>query len=437
MKIKRSILVLLAICISLYCCGCAFVDNTDEMVSPPELTGEMSPIADALYKVAGNSCDLKYPTQGTHRSAIILEDINGDSIFEAFAFYSTSDDEMTTMHINVICQQNGKWVSVSDQTIVATGVEMVEFCDLNGNGTEEILVGWDVNGSSEKQLSVFTFDQSTLTQQLLQPYTSFLCCDLDSNGTNEIFVHLLNTAEQNNKAIIYNYSENGMAQTAGCIMDGSVKSASSPVLSVLSNGQKAIYIDEIKGVGSVTEVLYISKGELVNPLLDNVNSFENISTYRAASIETKDINRDSILEIPVASDLPNAVSDGEKLYYTNWCSFNGEKLSVKLVTVVNTVDGYYLTVPNSMVGYIAVFKDIESHVREFYHYDSKNGILGNLLFTVIAVEADEWDNEEYDRGNQTELARTESTVFVAELGEGADAFAITADVIKDTFYLVD
>ena len=437
MKFKKIVVFLLAACLCAVFCGCAFVDTTDDMVAPPELSGEMAPIAAALYSVAGADCDLKYPTEGNHRSAIVLEDINSDGIFEAFAFYSTSGDEMTAMHINVICQRDGEWVSVADQTIIATGVEMVEFCDLNNNGTEEILVGWDVNGTSEKQLSVFTFGDNTLTQQLFQAYTSFLCCDLDSNGTNDIFVHLLSTADKANKAMIYNYNEKGMAQTACCMMDGSVKSASSPVLSVLSNGQKAIYIDEIKGVGSVTEVLYLSKGELINPLLDSVNSFENISTYRAAALETKDINADGILEIPVASDLPNAVSDGEKLYYTNWCSFNGEKLSVKLITVVNTVDGYYLTVPNSMVGYIAVLKDIENHERKFYHYDSANGVLGKLLFTVKAIDADDWDSEDFERGSMTELSRTDDTVFAASLGEGASAFAITADVIKNTFYLVD
>lgn len=437
MRLKTSIVILLAICICVAFCGCDFAQNTDDMVSPPELTGDMSPIAEALYAVAGADCDLKYPAEGTHRSAIILEDINGDGIFEAFAFYSTSGDEMTTMHINVICQSDGKWVSVSDQTIVATGVEKVDFCDLNGDGIEEILVGWDVNGASEKQLSVFTFLENTLAQQLLQAYTSFLCCDIDSNGTNEIFVHVLNASEKTNKAIIYSYNENGMAQTAGCVMDGSVKSAANPVLSVLSNGQKAVYIDEIKGVGAVTEVLYVSKGELINPLLDNDVSFENNSTLRAASLEIKDINQDGILEIPIAAELPNAVSDGEKLYYTNWCSFNGEKLSIKLVTIVNTVDGYYLTVPNSMVGYVAVYKDIENHERKFYHYDSANAVLGKLLFTVTAVDADEWDSGDFNRGSKVELSRTQDTVFLAELGEGASAFAITTDVIIDAFYLVN
>lgn len=438
MTAKKVVAMLLAVFMCIIFTGCDLLDNTDEMVSPPELTGEMSPIAEALYSSAGSNCDLKYPAAGDHRSAIILEDINGDSIFEAFAFYSTSGDEMTTMHINVICQKDGKWVSVADQTIVAIGVEMVDFCDLNNDGTEEILVGWEVNGISEKQLSVFTFGENTLTQQLLQAYTGFLCCDLDSNGTNEIFVHLLTTAEKTNKAIIFNYGENGMEQTAGCMMDGSVKNASAPVLAVLSNGQKAIYIDEIKGVGAVTEVLYLSKGELKNPLLDSVNTFENIVTWRAASLETKDINNDGILEIPVASELPNAVSDGEKLYYTNWCSFNGEKLSIKLVTVVNTVDGYYLKVPNTMVGYIAVLKDTENHERKFYHYDSENAILGKLLFSITALDADEWDSkEDFTRGNLTEISRTEDTVFAAVLGEGASTFAITIEFIKETFSIVE
>ena len=148
-RIKNIILALLTVAICIASCGCAFVENTDELVSPPELTGEMSLIANALHDMAGEDCDLEYPTSGEHRSAIILQDINGDENYEAFAFYNTANDEMTTLHINAICQKDGKWVSVSDQTMIATGVEKVEFCDINGDGNKEILVGWDVNGSSE------------------------------------------------------------------------------------------------------------------------------------------------------------------------------------------------------------------------------------------------------------------------------------------------
>lgn len=437
MKLKKLITVLLAISICMLFCGCDLFDNTDDLVSPPELTGDMAPIAEALYAATGSGLNLEYPAAGNHRSAIVLEDINADGSFEAFAFYSTSDDELSTMHINVICQKGDEWESVSDQTIVATGVEMIDFCDLNDDGVKEILVGWDVNGASEKQLSVFAFDQKHLSQQLLQAYTGFLCCDLDQNGTNELFVHLLNTTEKTNKAIVYNLGPEGMAQTAGCLMDGSVKSAAEPVLSTLSNGQNAIYIDEIKGVGAITEVLYISKGEMKNPLLDTVNSLENIVTLRGASLSTQDINGDGILEIPIASDLPNAVTDGEKLYYTNWCSFNGEVLAAKLITVVNTVDGYYLSVPNSMIGNISVLKDIENHERRFYHYDNATQTTGELLFEVTVIPTSEWDNRDFNRGSLVELSRRENTVFVVGVTEAAQRLGVNAEIIKSTFNLIN
>ena len=432
---KRVFAAMLAVVMCLTFAGCEIFDNSNDMVAPPELTGEMSLIAEALYKSTGDDCDLEYPTSGERRSAFVLEDINGDGVLEAFAFYKTSEDEMTTMHINVISQQDGEWISVSDQTTVAIGVEMIDFCDLDGDGAKEILVGWEVNGNNEKQLSVFTFDQKKLTQLLLQSYTSFMCCDLDSNGINEIFVHLLNTAENANKAMIYNYLGGQIAQTAGCVMDGGVKSTEAPVLSTLSNGNKAIYIDEIKGVGAVTEIIYLSDGELLNPLLDTVNSFENILTLRAASLRIQDIDSDGILEIPVATELQNAEYSDEKLYYTNWCSFDGEKLTVENVTVVNTVDGYYLTVPKTMVGYVAVKKDIEKHERKFYHYDSINNMLGKHLFTIKAVSVDEW-SKETNHGKKVEISRTDDMVFVAEIGDGAPAFAITIDLIKSTFNLV-
>ena len=435
MKIRKALAIIMALSLSVVLCGCDLFNNANELLSPPELTGEMAPIAKALEKSAGPDCDLKYPAEGDYRSAIVLEDINGDAIYEAFAFYSTSDDEMTTMHINAICQIEGKWTSVADKTTVATGVEKIEFCDLDDNGNKEIVVGWDVNGTSEKQLSLFTFEDRVLTQQLVQSYTGFLCCDLNKDKKYELFVHLLNTSEKTNKAMLFNYNKEQIEQTATCILDSSVKSAEKPILAALSNGQRAIYIDEIKGIGSVTEVLYFLGGELVNPLLDE-ESLENISTFRAASLQTQDINADNVLEIPIASDLPNAIRDGEKLYYTNWCSFNGELLSVKMITIVNTVDGYYLTVPSTMIGHVAVYKDTENHLRRFYHYDSENSVLGKELFTITLIKSSKWDKEDFDRGDMVEIARKDETVFVASLGVGAKAFAITTDTIKDTFYLV-
>ena len=187
MKIKKLLAALLCVLCAISLCGCdLLVFDTEELLAPPELTGDMRPIGEALKNSAGVGYTLKYPTSGDRRSAVILEDIDGDATFEALAFYSTSDDELINMHVNVIRRKGEEWKSVADQSIVAAGVEMVDFCDLDGDGVLEILVGWEIYGSSEKQLAVYSLSGDVLTQRMLQQYTGFLCCDLDGDGENDV-----------------------------------------------------------------------------------------------------------------------------------------------------------------------------------------------------------------------------------------------------------
>lgn len=437
MKIKKLLAALLCVLCAISLCGCdLLVFDTEELLAPPELTGDMRPIGEALKNSAGVGYTLKYPTSGDRRSAVILEDIDGDATFEALAFYSTSDDELINMHVNVIRRKGEEWKSVADQSIVAAGVEMVDFCDLDGDGVLEILVGWEIYGSSEKQLAVYSLSGDVLTQRMLQQYTGFLCCDLDGDGENEIFIHLLNATEGVNKATVYNLHEGGIQQTAGCMMDSAVKTAQAPRLADLSNGKSAIYIDEIKGVGAVTEVLFLQNGELVNPLLDTENAYENTKTLRASALMLEDINGDGILEIPVASELPAADGSQEKLYYTNWCSFNGEKLTTQLVTVHNTVDGYYLTLPSRLIGRIAITKDVTNHRRIVHSFDSENGIVGGRVATIIAVEIDTFESKDYDKGSFAEITRNDNTVFCATVFENGE-INVTFEELKDMFKLIE
>ena len=297
---RKAFCILLTALICLGLCGCRlFTVDTDQLLSPPKPTGDVKPILQALSGSI-EEYTLKYPSDGDRRSAIILEDIEGDGSLEAFAFYTTDDGEQIKMNVNLIKFKKNKWRSVATGSIVAGGVDRVEFSDIDGDGIKEILIGWEIYGGSDKQLSMYSFDGKTLSQRMLKPYTEFVCCDLDEDGTEEIFVQLLNTAESTNSAVLYSIGKDGVSQVAGCIMDGTVKTVSSAAVSVLSTGSPAIYVDEIKGAGAITEVLFLLKGELVNNLLDTETSFENNRTIRQSSLKSYDINEDGIPEIPIA-----------------------------------------------------------------------------------------------------------------------------------------
>ena len=433
MKPLRFVAVILAIMLSFSLTGCSiFTIDTEQLMTPPELTGDMYPIFRALNTSIKGEYQLKYPSLGDRRSAIILEDIDGDGNAEAFAFYSTSDDEMTNMHINAICPSGENYKSVADQSIVAGSVERVEFCDLDGDGLEEILVGWEVYGSSEKQLCVYSLKGETLSQRLAEKYTGFICCNLTGDKNEQLFIHHLNTSETINSGALYKFYDGGFEKIGGCMLDLAVKTVSEPVASKLSTGQNAVYIDEIKGAGAVTEVLFFADGELKNPLLETDNTIENIRTIRSASLQSRDIDSDGIIEIPVATNLPNAAGGDELLFYTNWCVFSGENLITKRITVVNTIDGYYLEIPQNLAGHLAVLKDTDKHRRVFYYYNAQMGGLGDRLFTVSVISDKIWDDDTYNKMNMFELGRAGNNCFIGSVNLAATE-AVTKDLLKDMF----
>ncbi len=437
MKAKHLICLCLIFVGLITFCGCdLFSAETDALISPPELTGNMSPIKDVLNESAPEGYILKYPSSGDRRSAVVLEDIDFDGRMEAFAFYSTVEDGITTMTVNFIKTVNGAWKSVATQSIAAGGVERVDFCDLDGDGAEEILVGWEVHGTTDRQVAVYSPSGEALSQRMLQSYTNYVCCDLDEDKEEELFVQHLNPSEQLNRAMLFELTSMGVSQIGGCLMDSTVKAASEPLVSTLSTGQAAIYIDEVKGIGNITEVLFFSRGELVNPLLDSVETIENTKTVRAYTLSTADINGDNIPEIPIASVLPSAItSNNEVLYYTSWCSFNGEALVSKLNTIVNSIDGYYVIVPEKWWGKIAVAKETEYNLRTFYYYDAKKETVGEKIGYIKTVAKKNYKAEEYKEA--IVLAENEDNVHLGVILDESGELSVSKEELKNIFKLIE
>lgn len=433
MRWKKAGCAVLAAFLAAGLCGCDFLSaDTDRLLAAPQLTGELKPIGAALAGSIGGDYTLRYPSGGDRRSAVILSDIDGDGAQEAFAFYSRGEEEM---HLNVIRQNGGKWRSSDDYSITAGGVERIDFYDIDADGVQEVLVGWEIHGSNEKQLAVFDASGEKLSQMMLQRYTAYTCCDLDADGIGEIFLQLLSTTDSVNRAYLYRFEAGGFSEVSSCAMDRNVKSVVSQITAPLSSGQNAVYVDELKSAGAVTEVLFLSKGQLVNPLLDATNS-ENLRTERAASLMCADVNRDELLEIPVAEEIPAVSGSTEKCYYTKWSTFNGETLLTRRTDLINQTDGFYLIIPEKWVGYISVYRDSEKRLREFYASGNPQEP-SPLLVRLRAVDADLWDAGDLSASGLTELCRSGDTVLAGSVSEDGGALAVTLDELKKRILILE
>ena len=434
---KKALCIICCLWLTFTLCGCDFITaDTAELLSPPTLSGDIKPIAQVIKETAPSGHVMKYPARGDNRSAVIREDIDADGTLEAFAFYSVTDGETITMHMNFISNKNGIWKSVAVCQIVAAGVDKVEFSDLDGDGIEEIIVGWQIYGTSEMQLGVYSMSDNALTQRMLQKYTHFTSCDLDSNNRNEIFVIKLSASEAN-MASLYSIDESGVTELSSCAIDKTANTVSEPIIDTLSTGKQAVYIDIIKGVGAVTEVLFIEKGVLVNPLLDS-ESGETLATLRSVSFGIKDINEDDIPEIPIQMEVPSvAYSDvNEKLYLTNWCSFNGETLTNQLTTMINVNDGYYFTLASKWVGNIAVLKDTTNRIREVYLYNPKKMTVGSSILYLRTIKKKDWESGKYREEGFEEIMESSNDVFVCKISPEGIKQGLDMQYVQANFKLL-
>lgn len=437
MKVFSKVLSVLAAALCLFSlCGCDLFESNDELLSPPRPQGELYLVQKALSKVAPAEMQLKYPTAGQYRSAITSVDIDGNGKNEAVAFFMTESENITMMHLSVVYKSGDEWIATRDLSVVASGVERVQFDDLDGDGVSEIIVGWNVYTGVEKNLAVYSFKEGKLSHLLLEKYTEFITCDLDTDKQKELFLINLNQTDKTAKAHIFKYGENGIEQLSGCHSDGNVSGYASLTEQKLLGGRQAIIVDALKGSRMHTEVFYLENGALLNPLCDLATN-QTLITERPVSAPCRDINGDGTLDIPIMSLMPGyeGAEEKDKLYFTRWCSFDGKNLNITTYSAMNYEDGYYFLIPKRLENKITVVKSASQKLRTVYLYDEAAKFHTEELFRIQTFAPDDWNADKAQNG-WVKLFSDENRVIAANLSPNATE-AITLEELTEMFKIIE
>lgn len=437
MRIKKLLLLALCLVLTFSFVSCRSIDgDVTALLSPPDPAGEMGLVKKALNAYTKKEYTLKYPESGQYQSAFVLYDIDKDLVNEAFAFYSTSTDGVVSLHIAYIKNENGTWITVNDNTITATGVEQVLFSDMDNDGISEIIVGWNVFGTADRQVAVYSVTDGTLTQRLLEKYSGFLICDLDADSKNELFINYHSIAEKQAVARLFSLTGQGVTEIANCPLDANVTQQALPQISK-ANSTTAIFIDAQKGTGMLTEVITFNEGVLSSIFYDALTT-ETAATFRNSSITSRDFDGDGAIDIPVMKVLPTAeqLSDSERAYITEWSTVNESLLKPIARTIMNYTDGYYLELPEFLNEQnITLTRKISSRLRIIYLWDAKDNMALNEIFRVQLVSETEWDAPEYDRAELFEITRQDGTVYVASINT-AESGGVSKEQLEQMFKLI-
>lgn len=437
MVIKKLIALALSALLTLVLAGCdGLAFNVDELLVSPKLEGDMHPVQQALEDIAGEDITLKYPAVGEYRSAIVMKDINNNGTKEAIAFYSNTTDSTVTMHINVIEKVEDEWKSCGDLSLIGSGVESVSFADLDGNGNLEIIVGWYIFGTTEKQVGIYTFEGGLLTQRAIEHYTNFTCADLTADGVDDLAVIYLNQTDKQATAKLLSLSDKGITEAGMIKLDPGVSSYNTPVLSKLTDDTPALYVDAVKGSGMITEMIWYKDGELKG--LYNPETPEISPTYRNGTALSVDYNENGIIDIPMAEILQSTseMAESDKMYYTNWTEFSGTEFESVASAFMNHADGYSISVPENLKQQFLIIRKNEARTHLFYEFNTDTNEAGQEIFRIVVVSVIDYHKESYAENGYTELGKTDSLVYLAKITED-NAYGFTVESIKDMFALLN
>ena len=369
--------------------GCTFGSTINNLMEPPKLSVEQEQIYSALTDATGSSISLKYPKSGKYLSAFIVEDIDNDGGNEAIVFYErtglTMDED--TLRMNVLDQDDGKWRSVSDDSVKGAEIEKVIISKLGTNDRVNIIIGSSLINRSEKNVTIYTYrpEQKKLTSDFSSSCSFIDVTDLNSDGTNEFLLLAGSVSNAPATANVYALNEDGIYHHYPCQLSGNFTEFDSLNYGNISGDRRGLYIDALSGTGSIqTDIIYMDKTGL-NKVFNAPE--DSLATVRPAGCSSFDVDGDGILEIPVQTVAPgyNDSPEGEQMMFTEWKYISRDnRLENKCLSYYNIGDGYIFVFPERWRDKVTVKRDMVSGDIVFCTYS--DGQTGRELLRLYCAD---------------------------------------------------
>jgi hypothetical protein len=441
MKLKIFLLIILMMSV-LALNGCNLINvDPQALMHPPKAIGELRGIEDALYKSVGSDITLIYPKSQENRSAFILKDIDDDKSNEVLAFYmlNTNKTEVNgslAPHINLIEKVNGKWKSVYDSVIDASGIDNITFADLTGDGKIEIIAGCSMYSATENKLIVFGCNNGKLNIRMNETYSLYTLCDLNYDKKPEIFLTTINSANKSSKAKLISINNDGIVIIGSCDMDGNITSYGDIYTAKITDKITGVYIDAYKGQNAmITELVFLKNGQLFNPFYDTLLLVNQV-TLRESAVLSQDIDKDGFIDIPEMIVLPGYENFllQDRLYLTVWRRFGGEYFANTLTCMMNDADGYYFTFLDNWVGNVTVQSYNNERKRVFSRWDFAKGKAADEIFSLQVFAQETWDKN--GPNGFSEVARKDKLIYAVKMNVLKDKYTVNIEDIKARFHFI-
>lgn len=374
----RFLYLLTVVCLMALLSACEFklFSSVDELYARPQLPQDYQKLQATISAAKSElGADDLTPLSGSNPSAVQLLDLDGDGRDEAAAafFRSASVEDTKPLKICVFQKQSdGSYTMACLMEGEGNNIDTIYYEDLDGDGWKEVIVGWQLT-SRASVLSVYALGQADEPTELIHATynESYALLDLNGDGCKEVLVIQGDDGgETSGRVEYYSFQDGVLTMTSTAALSQNVSDVVTVRSGTLTDGVPALYVTSDCDNGQVTDIFIWQSGVLTNITMDPESRVSNSTLRDYAEVSATDINKDGVLEIPVALALPKVSADSAATYRViYWRQFDSAGKAAVACLTYHSVDsgdagsGWYLVLPSEWDGQITAERDDSNYYR--------------------------------------------------------------------------
>lgn len=373
-------------------CGCNA--SVESLLSPPRLSEEQSAIYEALRSGKGHDIHLKYPRSGQYRSAFVVKNIDDEETDEAIVFYEASNvaDGGSSLRLNFLDMEDGRWVSVYDFTALGSEVERVNIADL-GDGLPCIIITYTIQNTSDTAVSILKYRDGVPTEIYTGRCAYSQITDVDEDGNSEVFLISRDFDSGTATASLLGWGEAGVFQVLSYAPLSSFAECRAVTFGICDeDGNRALFIDRSLADGSIGTDVLVCYGVRLSAAEGPLAIKRRTNSY-TPDIVSRDADGDGIIEMAVTTAFPGYenLTRPEQVNLTSWYQLSEHGYSVKrdALSYVSVRGDYLLFIPPRWEGRVTVNVSISEGRATFSEYDSGTHTAGAELLMIRALPTSE------------------------------------------------
>lgn len=388
--------------------GCMFDASIEGLLSPPKLTEAQTAIYNALILNTGSQIELVYPRTGEYLSPFVVYDLDGGngkpSAEEAIVFYreiSPQNQNESSLRINILDQQDGDWVSVSDRPLSGVDIDSVSFHSFFGSERpDDILVSCTGLGQSENSMYVLEYTGSELREHFSGRY-SIMDIITPADGSSPKLFWVGRDSANFNRAYLggvrsaasTNPEENTEPVFESCAVDFSPNEVNVQRITRqrISDSNSLIFLDYSVGDSTYGSLVFLCSFSTVYLTCVPSEDFVRKNNSNVPKLYCMDIDGDGRIDIPITIPMAGyeALTIPEQYFWVDWYFVDEENnfsISQKFNTYVSLGMEYVFYVPVRWQGFVSA-RRTDNTVNFFIYSGTSDGEphIENVLLSVCVA----------------------------------------------------